>query len=114
MNTPSKEELEADMERRRQEAIERGKHSNSFAPIAALIISMSLAFWGTMNFVVLYAFSEWRKMILISSTVIGALVIICVIALRMNKNKGKPFSPYSIFTVLLLAIAAVLAFLVNV
>ena len=42
MNLPTKEELEAEMERQRQEARERTKHSNSDAPMVALIISTPL------------------------------------------------------------------------
>ena len=113
MNMPTKEELEAEMDRQRQESRERMKHSNSFAPLAALLISVPLAFWGTMSFVALYGFSEWRKMATISA-IIGVLVVIELIALKINRMKGSPFSPYSIFVVLLLAIAAVLALLVEV
>lgn len=110
---PTKEELEAEMDRQRREARERMKHSDSFAPTAALIISVPLAFWGTMCFVVLYSFSEWRKIATITA-IIGVLVVLDLIAIKINRMKGSPFSPYSIFIVLLLAIAAVLALLVEV
>lgn len=110
---PTKEELEAEMDRQRQEARERTKHSNSFAPFAAILISVPLALWGTMSFVVLSGFSEWRKIATIT-TIIGVLVVIELIALKINRMKGSPFSPYSILVVLLLAIAAVLALLVKV
>ena len=113
MNLPTKEELEAEMERQRQEARERTKHSNSDAPMVALIISTPLVFYGAMSFVVLYGLSEWRKIATISAT-IGVLVVIDLIALKINKMKGSPISPYWIFVLLLLAIAAVLALLVKV
>ena len=113
MVMPTKEELEAEMDRQRQEARERTKHSNGFAPLAALLISVPLAFWGTMSFVVLYGFSEWRKIANITA-IIGILVVIDLIALKINRMKGSPISPYWIFVVLLLAIAAVLALLVKV
>lgn len=110
---PTKEELEVEMDRQREEARERLKHSNSFAPVAAFLISVPLVLLGTMSFVVLYGFSEWRTMATIAA-IIGVLVVIGLIALKINRKKGRPFSPYSIFVVLQLAIAAVLALLVKV
>ena len=61
----------------------------------------------------LYGFSEWHKMATISA-IIGVLIIFDVIALKINRAKGSPISPYWIFVALLLAIAAVLAVLVKV
>jgi hypothetical protein len=110
---PTKEELEAEMNRQRQEARERRKHADSFAPSVALIISVPLVIYGALSFVVLYGFSEWRRMATISA-IIGVLIIIELIALKINRMKGSPISPYWIFVVLLLAIAAVLALLVKV
>jgi len=95
------------MDRLRQDARERLKHSNSDAPIVALIIFVPLIFVGALSFVTLYAFSEWRKMAILSG-IIGVLVVIDLIALKINRMKGSPISPYWIFVVLLLAIAAVL------
>ena len=109
---PTKEELEVEMNRLRQEARERTKHSDSLAPMIALIISTPLAFYGALSFVVLYGLSEWRRIATIS-TIIGVLVVIELIALKINRMKGSPISPYWIFVVLLLAIAAVLALLVK-
>lgn len=101
------------MDRQRQEARERRKHSNSFAPIAAFAIFVPLAYWGTLCFVVLYGFSEWRTITIIS-VIIGVLIVIELIALKINRMKGGPVSPYWIFVGLLLAIAAVLRVLARV
>lgn len=109
---PTKEELEVEMNCLRQEARERTKHSDSMAPMVALIISTPLVFYGTMSFVVLYGLSEWRKIANISA-IIGVLIVIELIALKINRMKGSPISAYWIFVVLLLAIAAVLALLVK-
>ena len=110
---PTKEELEVEMNRLRQEARERTKHSDSDAPIVALLISLPVVFYGALSFVVLYGLSEWRKIATIS-VIVGVLIVIDLIALKINRMKGKPVSPYWIFVVLLLAIAAVLAVLVKV
>ena len=109
---PTKEELEVETNRLRQEARKRTKHSDSMAPMVALIISTPLAFYGALSFVVLHGLSEWRRIAAISAT-IGVLVVIELIALKINRMKGSPISPYWIFVVLLLAIAAVLALLVK-
>ncbi len=109
---PTKEELEAEMNRLRQEARERTKHSDSDASIVALLIFVPVVFYGALSFVVLYGLSEWRKMATISA-IIGVLIVIDVIALRINRMKGSPISPYWIFVVLLLAIAAVLTLVVE-
>ncbi len=113
MNMQTQEELEAEMDRQRQEASERTKHSNSYSRTAAFLILPLLGFWAATCFVVLYAFSEWRKMVTIIA-IVGVLVVVEFIALKINRKKGSPYSPYSIFIVLLLAIAAVLALLVEV
>ena len=110
---PTREELEAEMDRRRQEARERLKHANSDAPIVAMIIFVPLVFVGAIALVTLYAFSEWRKLALISG-IIAVLIVVELIALKINRMKGRPISPYGIFVVLLLAIAAVLALLTDV
>lgn len=110
---PTKEELEAAMDRKRREARERTKHSDSLAPLIAILIATPLAFYGAMSFVVLYGLSEWRRITTISVTV-GILVVLDLIALKINKMNGSPISPYWILVVLFLAIAAVLALLVNV
>lgn len=109
---PTKEELEAEMNRQRQEAREQMKHSDSGAPWVALIISTPLAFYCAFSFVVLYGASEWRRLATISA-IIGVLIVIELIALKINRMKGSPISPYWIFVVLLLAIAAVLALLMR-
>ena len=110
---PTKEELEEEMNRLREEARERSKHSDSDAPIVALLISLPVVFYGALSFVALYGASEWRRIATISS-IIGVLTAMQFIALKINRMKGSPISPYWIFVVLLLAIAAVLALLVKI
>ena len=110
---PTKEELELEMNRLRQESRERTKHADSDAPIVALLIFLPVVFYGALSFVVLYGLSEWRKLTTISAS-IGVLIVVGLIALKINRMKGRPVSPYWILVVLLLAIAAVLALIVRV
>lgn len=110
---PSKEELEEELDQKRLEARERLKHSDSFSRSAAPVIFVGVVFWGAMYFVVLYSFSEWQRLATISA-IIGVLIAIALIALRINANKGRPFSRYTIFNALLIAILATLILLARV
>jgi uncharacterized protein YhhL (DUF1145 family) len=107
------EELEEELERKRLDARERNKHSDSTSRVIAPAILLGVMVWGAMCFNVLYAFSEWRKMANIS-VIIGVLVGIALIAIKVNQKSGSPISPYTIFNTLLAAIFAVLYFLVEV
>lgn len=112
MNLPTKEELEAEMVRQRQDASERKKRSDSFSRSAAFLILPMLVLWAGLCFSVLYAFSEWQKIIKILA-IIGVLIVVAGIVLKINKKKGSPCPPYSIVIALQITIAAVLALLVK-
>ncbi len=106
-------ELEEELERKRLDASERNKHSDSTSRVIAPAILLGVMFWGLMCFGVLYTFSEWRKMANISA-IIGVLVGISFTAIKINQKNGSPISSYTIFNALLAAIFAVLYFLVEV
>ena len=110
---PTKEELEAELERKRLEAREDKKHSDSMSRVIAPLLLLPVVAWGAMCFSVLYSFSEWQKIASLSA-IISVLIGIALIVLKINQKNGSPFSSYTIFNALLVAIYAVLYFLVEV
>lgn len=110
---PTKEELEAELERKKRQAREDKKHIDSTSRVIAPVILVTVVSYGAMGFSVLYAFSEWQKIANLSA-IISLLVGIALVVLRINHKNGSPFSSYTIFNALLVTIFCVLYFLVEV
>ena len=109
---PSKQEIEAELERKRLEARERNKHADSVSRgIAPLIFVPALA-WGVLCLTMLYAFADWQT-IGRFAVISGGLVATAIIAIWINRKNGSPVSSYVIFNVLLVAIVGVLYFLLD-
>lgn len=108
---PSEEELDADLDQKRQEAFQRTVRSKKIARVFVGVFLVALVI-GSILFLSRYSQSLDRATVIAVVAIVSVLVGLEVVALKMNARKGKPLSEVAISAVFLILLFAALTVVV--
>ncbi len=108
---PTKEELEAELDRRRREARQRIERSRRIGRFIGLLVILAMGVAGALSFGYLLRSVGWQKTTIIA-VVILVLVALEVAALKINALRGNPLPQQAIIIAFLVAMATFLTLVV--